>query len=134
LWWDKKAFREAEPIARFGNLFVFRGTFDIRSMRAQSLEYKASFQIYGPEPNIEKAIEMLSEAAEIDPKAFFVALELGNQYLKLGKKEEALRAYQTALDNCPRSDGNSVLLERQIERLNREPLDQITPLRNPWIE
>ncbi len=134
LWWDKKAFREAEPIARFGNLFVFRGTFDIRSMRAQSLEFKASFQIYGPEPNIEKAIEMLSEAAKIDPKAFFVSLELGNQYLKLGKTEEALRAYQVALENCPSSDENARLLATQIERIKTEPLDQISPLRNPWLE
>ena len=134
LWWDKKPFRDVEPIARFGNLFVFRGTFDIRAMRAQSLDYLASFQIYGAEPNIEKAVEMLSAAVEIDPKAFFVALELGNQYLKLAKRDDALRAYQVAFDNCPKSDETRKLLERQIERLKLEPIDQIAPLRNPWVE
>jgi len=134
LWWDKKAFREAEPVARFGNLFVFRGTFDIRSMSAQGLAYKASFQIHGPEPNIEKAIEMLSKSVEIDPKAFFVALELGNQYLKVGNHEEALRAYRIAKENVPASDETSELLIRQIERVETEPLDQIQPVRNPGME
>ncbi len=134
LWWDKKAFREAEPVARFGNLFVFRGTFDIRSMRAQLLDYRAGFQIYGSEPNIDKAIEMLTESAAIDPKAFFVSLELGNQYLKLGKKDEALSAYAVARDNAPQTDQLYGMLGYQIERLKTEPIENVTPLRNPWLE
>ena len=133
--WDKKSFREAEPIDRFGNVFVFRGTFDIRPMRAQGLSHYAAFLIYGPEPNTEQAIAMLSESFAIDPRAFFVALELGNQYLKLGKREEALKSYQGALDNCPAEDPNKVLIADQVERLrNSESLEGIQPLRNPAME
>jgi len=131
---DKKAFRDAEPITRFGNLFVFRGTFDIRPLRAQGLAYRAAFQIYGPEPNIEKAIEMLSESHSLDPKAFFVALELGNQYLKLGKREEAIAAYQSAFDNTPEGDPNAELIAAQIERVKGGPTENIPPLRNPAME
>ena len=131
---DKKAFREAEPIMRFGNLFVYRGTFDVRPLKAQALEYRAGFQIYGPEPNIEKAIEMLSESARLAPRAFSVTLELGNQYLKLGKREDALQAYQSSMDNVPAGDTTTELLARQIERVKNEPMETIPPLRNPAME
>jgi tetratricopeptide (TPR) repeat protein len=133
-FFDKKAFRDAEPIARFGNLFVFRGTFDIRPLKAQSLEYRAAFQIYGQEPDIEKAIEMLTESVKLDPKAFFVSLELGNQHLKLGNRADALHAYQLSLENVPAGDAATELLTRQIERVKNDPLETILPLRNPAME
>jgi hypothetical protein len=77
---------------------------------------------------------MLSESAALDPTAFFVALELGNQHLKIGNREESLRAYRIARENAPVSDDISQLLLRQIERMETEPLEQILPLRNPEIE
>lgn len=132
---DKKSFRDAEPVARFGNLFVYQGTFDIRPMRAQGLAYLASFHIYGPEPNLDQAVAMLEESFALDPRAFFVSLELGNQYLKLGRRDEALRAYQSALDNCPEADPNRSLLSDQVEKLhNSTSLEGIQPLRNPAME
>ena len=132
--WDKKAFRDAEPIARFGNLFVYRGTFDIQAMRSQGLAYRAPFHIYGPEPNLPKAIEMLEESYSLDPRAFFVALELGNQYLKLGDRDNALRAYRSANESCPAEDPNCPSIAEQVERVRTEPLDAIPPLRNPAME
>ncbi len=133
--WDKKAFRDADPIARFGNLFVYNGTFDIRPLKGQGLAYRAAFQIYGPEPNIEKGIAMLEESFALDQRAFFVALELGNQYLKLGKRDAAQNAYQNALDNCPDEDPNKALIADQVERLrNSQSLEGIQPLRNPSLE
>ena len=133
-FFDKKVFRDAEPVTRFGNLFVFQGTFDIRPLRAQGLAYNAAFQIYGPEPNTEKAIEMLAESARLDPSAFFVALELGNQYLKLGKRHEALQAYEASRQFVPEGDLTADLLARQIERLKTEPVEEISPVRNPAME
>ena len=133
--WDKKAFRDVEPITRFGNLFVYHGTFDVRPLKGQGLAYRAGFQIYGPEPNLEKGIEMLEESFALDPRAFFVALELGNQYLKLGNRDEAINAYQRALDNCPTEDSNGNLISEQIERLmSSTSLEGIQPLRNPAME
>jgi tetratricopeptide (TPR) repeat protein len=128
------AFQEATPIARFGNLFVFRGTFKFPEARNVSLTMRARDKIYKPEPDIEGAIKLLTEAVAINPKKFSNALELGNQYLKLGKREEALQAYRTSKENAPADDEISNLLTRQIQRVETEPLDQITPLRNPEIE
>lgn len=128
------AFRDATPIARFGNLFVFRGTFKFPEARTTSLTVRAMNKIYTAEPDIEGAIKLLSEAVAINPKKFSNAVELGNQYLKLGKREEALRAYQLAKENAPADNEISNLLTRQIERVATEPLEQISPLRNPDIE
>ena len=134
LWWDRKTFREAVPVARFGNVLVFRGTFETKVLKAAGLYRRAVDKIYTDKPETEEAIKMLSESVAIDPKAFFVALELGNQYLKVGKREEALRAYRIAKENVPSSDEISESLSRQIERVETEPLEQIQPLRNPGIE
>lgn len=84
--------------------------------------------------DIEGAIKLLSEAVALDPKKYHNAVELGNQYLKTGKREEALQAYRIAKENVPADDQISELLNRQIERVAAEPLEQISPLRNPKIE
>jgi tetratricopeptide (TPR) repeat protein len=131
---SKPAFREATPIARFGNLFVFRGTFLDPDTKILRLSMRANNKIYTAEPDIEGAIKLLSEAVALDPKKFHNALELGNQYVKVGNREEALRAYRIAKDNVPADEPIGELLSRQIERVTAEPLEQISPLRNPKIE
>ena len=130
----RPAFRDATPIAWFGNLFVFRGTFKFPEARRTSLTQRAMNKIYTAEPDIEGAIKLLSEVIALDPKNFTNAVELGNQYLKIGNREEALRAYRLAKENAPADDEISELLTRQIERVATEPLEQISPLRNPKIE
>jgi len=137
LFWDTgKDFRNAAPIARFGNVFVFQGTFPISTAtRAQSLYYRAVYgKIYVAEPDIEGAIDMLSRSVALDPTAFFAALELGNLYLKSGNREESLKAYRIAADNAPKADGIGEIILRQIERVETEPLSEIEPLRNPEAE
>jgi tetratricopeptide (TPR) repeat protein len=128
------AFQEATPIARFGSLFIFRGTFKFPEARNNSLTQRARNKIYTAEPDIEGAIKLLNEAIAVNPKKYSNAVELGNQYLKLGNREEALRAYRLAKENAPADDEISRLLTLQIERVEAGPLDQISPLRNPEIE
>ncbi|MFN2392548.1 MAG: phospholipid carrier-dependent glycosyltransferase [Pyrinomonadaceae bacterium] len=134
LWWESDEIQEATPIARFGNVFVFSGTYNVPKVKAGSLYWRAIEKIYTNKPETEEAIKLLSESVSIDPKAFFVALELGNQYLKIGNREEALRAYRIAKENAPASDDISEMLSRQIERVETKPLEQIPPVRNPGIE
>jgi hypothetical protein len=137
LFWDfGKHFRQTQPVARIGNVFVFRGTFPA-SQAAQSyaLYMRAvRTKIYTSEPDVEGAIQMLERSATLDPGAFFVALELGNQYLKIHDRAQARRAYRIAAEHAPRSDSIHGLLVRQVERLEIDPIDQIEPLRNPGIE
>ena len=128
------AFRDATPVARFGNLFVFRGTFKFPEARLTWLTFRARNKIYTAEPDIEGAIKLLSEAVRINPKSYHNAVELGNQYLKVGRREDALRAYRLAKEHAPADEEIGDLLARQIERVAAEPLEQISPVRNPKIE
>ena len=137
LWWDAgDALREAEPVARLGNVFVLRGTFPRpKAGMARSLWLRAMYtKLYVPEPDVAAGISMLAESAEIDPAAFFVSLELGNQYLKVGRRDEALRAYERALEFAPHTDGISDLLRQQVERLKDPANEDVLPIRNPGVE
>lgn len=138
LWWDVGAvIRGREPVARMGNLFVFKGTFERpKAAISRSRFYRAIFtKINVPQPDIPGAIEMLKESAELDPKAFMVSLELGNQYLKMNDRPAALEAYRKALEHAPASDSISDILREQVLRLESdEPIERITPLRNPSLE
>lgn len=132
--WGRPAFHDATPIARFGNLFIFRGAFKLPEARVTALTLRARNKIYTAEPDIDGAIKLLTEAVALNPKKFSNAIELGNQYLKVGNREEALRAYRIAKANVPPDDKFSDLLTRQIERVVTEPLPEISPLRNPEVE
>jgi len=135
LWWDAgDQFRTAAPAARMGNLLVYKGTFDISFLKAGILYYDAIDDIYSDKPNTDEAIDLLTKSAALDPKAFFVSLELGNQCLKLGKREAAIEAYKMALANDPAKDEVWESLSRQLDLVASEPLEQINPLRNPEIE
>jgi len=62
------------------------------------------------------------------------SLELGNLYLKVGNRDDALRAYKVSLEHAPRTDSVYELIADQVSRLETEPLETIAPLRNPGIE
>ena len=136
LWWDvAKPLRDAEPIARMGNVFVFRGTFERpKAAIARSLYYRAVYgNLYTPTPDPPAGIEMLERSAAMDPTAFHVSLELGNQYLALGNRDKALEAYQRALDHGPRTDSICETLAQQVELL-RSGSDGVQAIRNPGVE
>jgi hypothetical protein len=135
LWWDAgDRFRTATTVARMGNLLVYKGAFDISFLRAGNLYYDAIDDIYSDKPNTDQAIDLLTRSATLDPKAFFVSLELGNQYLKIGKREAAIEAYKVALANDPAKDEVWESLSLQLNLMASEPINQIAPLRNPEIE
>lgn len=138
LWWDVgKTFRDHQPVARMGNVFVFKGVFDRPTAAiSRSRFYRAIYtKLYVPEPDIPGGIDLLKQSAELDPAAFMVTLEMGNQYLALGDRDQALAAYRRSLEHAPVSDSISDLLREQVARLESgHPLDQIAPLRNPSVE
>jgi len=133
-WWDLPALRSASPVARFGNMLVFRGTFDMRGRLARNLYSLGIVRAYAEKPDLEAAERLLRESAAADPSAFFVHIELGNIYMKHGSRDAALQAYESALEHAP----DDLLLRRsiqdQIRLVSIQPLDQSPPLRNPALE
>jgi tetratricopeptide (TPR) repeat protein len=134
LWWDAPALRAATPVARFGNLLVYRGTFALSGKQAAALYFAGVSKIFAEKPDLEKAELLLSQSAAIDPSAFFVNIQLGNLLLRRGSREEALRAYMAALDHAPNDPTLRQSIQKQIKRVSVEGLDQIPELRNPSLE
>jgi hypothetical protein len=138
LFWDVgKPLRAAQPVARFGNIFVFQGTFERPKGGTSRMLYNRALytKLYVPEPDVPAGIALLERSVGLDPTGFCASLELGNQYLKLGDRENALRAYRISLDNAPRTDSIYDLLANQVHRLESgEAMEKVATLRNPGIE
>jgi hypothetical protein len=134
MWWDLPALRAARPVARFGNMLVFRGTFDVRGRLARNLYSLGIERAYAEKPDLDAAERILTESAVADPSAFFVHIELGNIHLKHSSRDAALQAYGSALEHAPDDLIVRRTIQEQIRLLSILPLDRIPPLRNPALE
>jgi hypothetical protein len=134
LWWDAPELREATPVARFGNLMVFRGQFRLPELEAAHFYYRARHELFSDHPDLTSAETLLRQSGALDPNAFFVNIELGNVCLRLGFREDALHAYSAALQHAPSDPDMRHSIQQQIQRVSVENLDQIPALRDPGIE
>lgn len=137
IWWDvARPFRSIEPVRRMGNIFVYQGTFDRpKEAIARSIFYNTIYStIYTSTPDPRAAIEGIERSLALDDSCYFASLELGNQYLKIGDRDGALRAYRASLSKAPKTDSIYDLIEERVKRLETEPMEGIEPLRNPGIE
>jgi len=133
-YWDRAALREATPVARFGTAFVFRGTFYMPGHAASSMYWRGIEKLYGEKPDEAAAEKAFRKSVELDPRAYFVHIQLANLYLKHGSREECVRAYTEALKYAPENKGLRVTLSKQIERAMHEDLAAVQPLRDPAME
>ena len=130
---DLPALREATPTARFGNLFVFRGSFVVPGLLAEDRYWTALTKLYAEKPDIPAGEELLRQSAALDPNAFYVNIHLGSVCLRRGSREDALAAYRAALEHAPEGRFRRQI-EEQIRRVSVEPLNQIPELRDPIFE
>ena len=133
-YWDLSALRQATPIARFGNLSVYRGTFHLPGLAAASMYWEGIKKLYADQPDAAEAEKLFQRSVDMDPSAFFVHIELGNLLLKRGEREKASAAYSDALRYAPQSALVRGPIEEQIARISRQPDGEIPPLRNPSLE
>lgn len=134
LWWNADSLRSAQPVARFGNVFVYRGTFDMSGSAARNLYFSGIGKEYARQPDFKAAEELLNESVQADPSAFFAYIELGNLALRRGAREEALRAYTNALNRAPEERSARQPIEQQLRRVSTEDLRRVPALRNPQLE
>jgi hypothetical protein len=134
LWWNANTLRAATPVARFGNLFIFRGNFDISGSLARTLYYSGIYKEYAEKPDLVAAEHSFTESVQADPSAFFVYIELGNLASKRGSREDALQAYKNALLHAPDEPIARQPIQEQIARFSAGNLDEIPILRNPELE
>lgn len=133
-FWDRRALREATPVAQFGNLFVYRGTFFSPADAAAALYNHGIEKLYAEKPDLAVAEQSFRKCLEMDPAGFFANIELGNLLLKRGAQDQALRAYEDALKHAPEDPFFRRPIEQQIARVAHTPTAQVPPLRNPFLE
>jgi hypothetical protein len=133
-WWDTPAFRNATPVARFGNLFVLNGQFQVPGLAASAVYWEAAKKLYAEKPDYALAEELFRKSAGLDPTAYFVFIDIGNLSLKRGAREEALQAYRNALQHAPNDPLVQNPIREQIEKLSHSADGKIPPLRNPYME
>jgi hypothetical protein len=133
-FWDAPHLRDIAPTARFGNLLVFRGTCNCGGILAPSLYFAALSKIYAEKPDLEEGERLLRQSVRLDPRGFFVDIELGNLCLKRGSRENAVQAYSDALQHVPNDPELRQSIEEQIKRVSSEPLGHVPELRNPFME
>ncbi len=130
---DLAALRRARPVARFGNLLVFRGTFHIPWRRSMALYVAATKALY-LERDPRRAEPLFAEAVRLYPPLYPAAVELGNLRARRGARREAIHAFELARAQATPGDPIIERLSEQIHRLRREPPRSLPPVRNPWAE
>ena len=133
-WWDIPSLRSANPVARFGNLFVYQGTFDLRGRIARDLYRTALDKIFSQTPDLQMAEQLLQRSIEADPKAFYVYIELGNLYLQQASLQKAEDSYRLALQYSPPVSEIRQPIENQLQHVATRSLSEIGPLRDPGLE
>lgn len=128
-----------EQVARIGIVLVYRGEQVVPDVRADAMLGRVMRYVYG-EGGADWALvaSRLEEVLAVRPFLSSAALELGNAYLRLGRRDDAIRAYRTPLAHVERgimSPETIAAFREQVARLERgDALDAVAPLRNPWME
>ena len=133
-FWDRPALREATPVARFGNAFVFRGTFYVPGLAASSMYWRGIAKLYGEKPDEAAAEKAFLRSVELDPTAYFVHIQLGNLYLKQLDRARARQAYSDALKFIGNDSQFRPQIQEQIQRVSTDDLAKVSPLRDPYME
>jgi tetratricopeptide (TPR) repeat protein len=137
--WDPEiVFKDMQLVARYGHVGIWRGTLVRPQSRAGSLKGRVMDYIYKEDGDDWALVaKRLEEVVPLGPQAVDAGVELGNAYVRLGRREEAIRSYQRLLDQdkVPVEEKIAAQLRAQIERV-REANDvaKVAPMRNPWLE
>ena len=127
-------FREAVPVDRIGNLLIFRGSFSLPWIREENLIRLGRESLASTRPDLDKAKSHFQQALAVNAHSFGALLNLGNIALRRGQCEQALDFYVRARDEVREDLAMREALIKQIDRVSREPLDVIPPLRGTRVE
>jgi len=127
-------FRRIRPVARMGNLLVYRGRFYLPHDRAYWLFGRGFKALFGPgQIDSTKAVQFLAAGVALYPKAYGVHWELGNLYVRRNDRQKAIQAFTLARTHCLEPTLKP-LLAAHIQRLRKDNLRRVPILRNPGTE
>src|SRR5271170_307602 len=130
--YDLAALREATPVARFGNLIIYHGTYHLPGYVAGAMHWRAYQLTYLSSPDPVKAEMLLRRVIELEPHSYTVRIELGNFALKRQDVAAAVSWYRAALEDAPPQYRSNIA--EQIAKLATTPPSAVPPLHNPALE
>ena len=137
-WDPKRDLKGRVLVARFGPMGVWKGTQNDPRGRAEAMGGRVFDYIYKENgQDWAKVALRLEEALKELPMAVPGYFELGNAYLRLGRREDAIRAYNGMFvqKQMPIDPLVAKQVHAQIDALEAgTPLAQLKPLRSPWLE
>lgn len=137
-WDPKMVFKDMRLVERFGIVGIWHGEMTRPQTRAGSLYAKVSDYIYKENGSDWKLVsERLEEVVAQLPAKVDAGVELGNAYIRQGKRAEAIVAYRRLLTQTkvPVEPSIAAQLKAQIAAIEAAPKDAtVAPMRNPWLE
>src|SRR3546814_5614752 len=128
--WDPKVvFKDMRLVSRHGYIGIWRGRMERPQTRASSLHSKVMHHIYKENGSDWTLVaNRLGEVVAQLPQQVDAGVELGNAYLRLGRRDEAIGAYHRSLDQdkVPVEDMIAAQLRAQIELARAAP--DVAPL------
>ncbi|MEG2942000.1 MAG: tetratricopeptide repeat protein [Thermomonas sp.] len=137
--WDPEVvFKDMTLVARFGYVGIWHGEMHRPQTRAGALFSKVSDYIYKDGGDDWKLVsDRLEEVVAQLPAKVDAGVELGNAYLRQGRRAEAIAAYRGLLTQTkvPVEPSIAAQLKAQIAAIETAPKDAtVEPMRNPWLE
>ncbi|GHC00778.1 tetratricopeptide repeat protein [Thermomonas carbonis] len=137
--WDPQVvFKDMTLVERFGIVGIWHGEMTRPQTRAGSMFSKVSDYIYKENGDDWKLVsDRLEEVVAQLPAKVDAGVELGNAYLRQGRRAEAIAAYRRLLTQTkvPVEPGIAAQLKAQIAAIEAAPKDAtVAPMRNPWLE
>lgn len=137
--WDPQVvFKDMKLVERFGIVGIWHGEMTRPQTRAGSMYSKVSDYIYKENGDDWKLVSArLEEVVTQLPAKVDAGVELGNAYIRQGKRAEAIVAYRRLLTQTkvPVESSIAAQLKAQIAAIETAPKGAtVAPMRNPWLE
>jgi hypothetical protein len=127
--------QKIEPSERFGNLLIFRGSFNLPISHSMRFYWRGLESLYDPKRGPAKAFVFFQRSADLHPNFYPVWIELGNLHAQRTERDDAIHAFENALQYAPQAPTLRKILADQISILRTAPdITTIHPLRDPFTE
>jgi hypothetical protein len=126
--------KDAAPVARFGELFVFRGNFEIPWLDCRE-DYLRGLWFRSQQRPAEEIAELFARCTRRCPNIYFFWIQYANSLADLGRTSDAVAAYRQAWATAPEDDPIRRQLDERIAALQGGAAPQnLHPIRDPALD